>query len=52
MHNHIEIIQQGHNMNKAPNEYIEYHVYVGMSSRMYTMYYYEKRNYNYSQITF
>jgi len=39
-------------VNKAPIEYIEYYVYVGMSSKMYTMYSYEKGNYNYSQIAF
>lgn len=39
-------------MNKAPIEYIVNHVYVGMSSKMYTMYSYEKGNYNYSQIAF
>ena len=38
--------------NKAPIEYIEYYVYVGMSSKMYTMYSHEKGNYNYSQIAF
>ena len=38
--------------NKAPIEYIEYYVYVGMSSKMYTMYSHEKGNYNYRQIAF